>query len=178
MSSFVISKGEYAKAAGFLSAIVEAKNYYREPVLSLWNKAQCRRYTAEDVRRDFSRLYEINAAAVAEQYHDPEREHDPDAHDAAFAAGKSRGEQLMRQGYSMERSKPRRDLQRATYGCIQFFHSALHQIESDEYQRRALRILNKYFRGLYEVLRKLDGVTDDDCRSWGSFDALDLSEEV
>lgn len=178
MSSFVIAKGEYAKAAGFLAAIIEAKNYYREPVMSLWNKTQGRRYTADDVRRDFSNLYRINAAAVAAQYGDREPENDTTTHDAEFLAAKARGAALMHKGYTMEQQTARRELQRATYGCIMFFRSAMYQIEGEQYERRALRILNKYFRGLYEVLRKLDGVTDEDCRSWGSFDALDPAEEV
>ena len=146
-------------------------------MLSLWNKTQGRRYTAEDVLRDFFRLYRINAAAVAEQYSDPAPESDDGEYRTDFLAAKARSEQLMRKGYSMEQSKSRRDLQRATYGCISFFHSAMYQIEGNEYERRALRILNKYFRGLYAVLQKLDGLTNDDCRSWGSFDALDPEEE-
>ena len=177
MSSFVVSKSEYTKAAGFLAALVEAKNYYRDPVLSLWNRRRGGYYTAEDVLKDFHRLYRINAEAVAAQYGDPEPEKDTADYGEGFKNAKARGEDLMRRGYTLDQQTARRDLQRATYGCIMFFRSALYQIEGDEFERRALMILNKYFRGLYEVLRKLDGLTEDDFRSWGSFDAL-YPEEV
>ena len=176
MSSFVISKSEYIKAAGFLAAVTEARNYYREPVLSLWKRSEARRYTAEDVRKDFAALYRINAAAVAEQYGDREPENETATYAAVFLAAKARGADLMRRGYMQGSGTAVHELRRATYGLVMFLRSAMYQIEGDEYERRALRILNKYYRGLYAMLQKLDGLTDDDVRSWGSFDALDAEE--
>ena len=178
MSSFVVDKREYTKAAGFLAAVTETKNYYQKPVMYLWNKSQHRPYTADDVLQDFARLYTINAAAVAAQYGDAEPEADPADHRDVFAAAKARGADLMRKGYTLGQQQATYDLRRAVYGCIMFFRSAMYQIEGDEYERRALRILNKYFRGLYAVLQKLDGLVEDDFRSWGSFDALDPDGEV
>lgn len=177
MSSFVIDKKEYTKAAGFLAAVIETKNYYREPVVYLWNKRERRPYEAEDVRRDLQRVYTINAAAVAEQYHDAQREQDSADYLAEFEAAKAAGIQLMRRGYALGNPDAVKDLRRAVYGVISFLHSARYQIEGEDYEKRFFRIVNKYYRGLYAVLQKLDGFTSDEIGCWGSFDALDPDGE-
>ncbi len=177
MSSFVIAKREYVKAAGFLAAVVDCENYYREPALRLWHKREQRLYTAADVWRDMCRLFEINAAAVAKQYGDESREADPSDYEVEFAATFEAGKQLLNKGYRLHNSGMVRETQRVIYCVIQFFKSALYQIEDEENHRRALRIMNKYFRGLYDVLQALDYICNDDCDCWGRFDALDPEEE-
>ncbi|MCF2662523.1 hypothetical protein [Pseudoflavonifractor phocaeensis] len=177
MSSFVIDKKEYTKAAGFLAAVIETKNYYREPVMYLWNRREHRPYEAEDVRRDLQRVYAINAAAVAEQYHDHQREQDSADYLTEFEAAKATGLQLMRRGYTLEQPDAVKDLRRAVYGVISFLRSAQYQIEGEEHEKRFFRIVNKYYRGLYAVLQRLDGFTSDEIGCWGSFDALDPDGE-
>lgn len=177
MSSFVIDKREYTKAAGFMAAVIETKNYYREPVMYLWNRRQNRPYEAADVLSDFRRVYAINAAAVAEQYHDAQREQDSADYLAEFEAAKAAGLQLMRRGYTMGQADAVKSLRRAVYGVISFLRSAQYQIEGEEHEKRFFRIVNKYYRGLYAVLQRLDGFTSDEIGCWGSFDAMDTDGE-
>lgn len=173
MSSFVIAKEEYIKAAGFMAAIAATQNHFGGPVLRLWNSKERRLYTDEDFRRDARRLYEINVKAVAEQYRDDEPETDPDDYAAAFDAAKRQGAELMRKGYQLENMRQHNHLQRAIYSTINFFDSARCQIEGDEYTRRALMVMNKYYRGMYDILRKLDHIPSEDINSWGRFEALE-----
>lgn len=171
MSSFVVSKINYVRAAAFLSAAAEHQNYYGEPVLSLWNQQTCRRYTSDDIRADFERLYEINAAAVALQYGDPQPESDPVSYFEEFAEAKGKAAHLFNRGYTFERETDCKLLKHNTYGLIQFFDSVRYQIEDKDNTRRALRIMNKYYRGLYSILIKLDGIGSDEQQAyWGSFD--------
>ena len=48
MSSFVISKEEYIKAAGFFAGIAEQKNFYKENVIYWWSDNKKRILTADD----------------------------------------------------------------------------------------------------------------------------------
>jgi len=178
MSSFVINKIEYVKAAGFIAATVETLNHFREPVVRIWNKRENRVYYAEDVYSDFVRLYRVNVAAVAEQYNDDEIRQYNDAAEyrEEFERAKGKGRELMTNGYTIGSAESRKKLQFVVYSTINFFHSIQYQIEDDENTKRALRILNKYYRGLYNVLRRCDGVSQDDIQTWGSFDVLDDDE--
>lgn len=173
MSSFVINKCEYVKAAGFCAAMLEMQNYYREPVIRLWNRRENRVRNAEDTYKEFVRLYNINAAAVAEQYHEAEPAKDNAEYRREFNEAKEKTLDLMRRGYTMGGMDDRQKLRRAVYMCLNFFSSARYQIDGDEFTKSALRILNKWYRGFYEVLRKVDGISDESVASWGSFDVFD-----
>ena len=75
----------------------------------------------------------------------------------------------MASGYRMESAAAVQALRTAVYRIIRFLSSARYQIEGREFERRALRIMNKYYRGLYNVLMKLDGVTIEGADAWGTF---------
>ena len=174
MSRFVINKCEYAKVAGYLAAIVNTQDYYREPVLRLWNKRESRLYNEQDVIRDMFRLYEINAAAVQKQYRDAEPAQDPEEYHDEYNRNYNAGAKLMHKGYcGFGSNEDRKENQRVTYCVISFFSSVLYQIEDEDNHKRALRIMNKYYRGLYAVLRKLDYISEEDSLCWGNFHALE-----
>lgn len=151
MSSFVIGKEEYTKCAGFLAAIVEKPNYYREPTLRLWNKKETRLYTAEDVLHDFQRLYEINANAVALQYGNNAKDQDGTTYEDTFTSCKDDGKRLLSGGTAKDQLK-------AIFEAIHFFRSIQYQIEDEDNTRQALMILNKYYRGLYDLVQTLSGI--------------------
>jgi hypothetical protein len=166
MSSFVISKSEYIKAAGFCSAAAATLNYYREPVLRVWNKKHNRVSTAEDIRADFTRLYEINLAAVNAQYGDDFPS------DTAEYMGDFYAVQTNAKNFFSRHDNPEnlRRLMTTAYGLIQFFDCVQYQIEGDEYTRRALNILNKYYRALHKLTMYLSTVTSEDVSDyWGNF---------
>lgn len=169
MSSFVINKVSYIKCAGLFAALADCKDYYREPVFRAWNKRERRNYTADDMRKDFTRLYEINAAAVREQYGDAVAASDPAEYIAEFERIFNSIRDLW---FAKSNNAEKRDILKVTlFGVIRFFQSVQYQIEGDEYTRRALMILNKYYRGLYKAIRIVDNITDEDLSGyWGDFD--------
>ena len=169
MSSFVISKHEFVAAAGFCAAAAEHLNYYREPCLRVWNKRNNRVSTADDIRADFVRLYELNAKSVALQY-DEEIETDSNTYDNVFSDFKGKSSHLFNRGYTFERDTDRRCLQKTIYGLLRFFDCIKYQIEDDDCARRALNILNKYYRAIPAILRRLDSVHDEQLSDyWGEF---------
>lgn len=169
MSSFVINKCEYMKVAGLFAALAECEDYYREPVFRVWNNRENRVYNAEDIRRDFVRLYNINAAAVAKQYGDEVVASDGAEYMHQF--NKVRADITMMWRY---KDAKRKQLKITFYGVIRFFCSVSYQIEDDENTRRSLMIMNKYYRNLYKALRIADGICDDDLSDyWGAFDISD-----
>ena len=168
MSSFVINKASYIKCAGLFAALADCKDYYRDPVFRVWNKRTNNTYNAADIRADFERLYAINAAAVAEQYNDDTLAADSNDYRADFDRIYSEIKSRWNARDSLEN---RRVLKITFYGVIRFFQSVQYQIEGDEYARRALMIINKYYRGLYKAIQIVDNITNEDLSGyWGDFD--------
>lgn len=66
MSSFIIDKEEYAKAAGLVAGIMEFKGTF------LYDYQKSRRATAADIYDTFTACYEMNKLSVIEQYDDTE----------------------------------------------------------------------------------------------------------
>ena len=172
MSSYIISKENYLRAAGLIATMIETNSYYREPALLMWNNRKQRRYTADDVQADFTRLYEINVESFNAQYDDHQ---EPESGDLGqtFTAAKLAGKDLMQRGYTFDGIRDRRTLQLTIFELVSFFSSIQYQIEGKEFTRRALRILNKYYRGIYSVLQIASGFTSEDVTSWGDFNFPD-----
>ena len=169
MSSFVINKCSYIKCAAVFAALADCRDYYRDPVFREWNKRERRNYIDDDFKKDFTRLYEINAAAVRDQYNDATAASDAENYNADFERIRQNIVELWR--VKSNNFEKRAILQRTLYGVIRFFRSVQYQIEGDEYTRRALMIMNKYYRGLYKALRIVDNVADEDLSGyWGDFD--------
>lgn len=177
MSSFIINKDEYLKAAGFVSAMVETTTRLQESIFWLWNKRENRTYTADDVKKDFARLYKINFKAVYDGYHRTPRSEEfaPDTaeYTAEFDRYKAQGLTLVRKGYTLLQTTEKEKLRKAVYALTQFFDSVLYQIDDDKNQKSALKIMNKYYRKLYSILHHLDHNTTGDLQSWGKFNIFD-----
>ena len=69
MSSYVISKRDYIRAAGLLAGIAE---FYNRTYYDLWlyDYEHRRNMTTPDYHEQFTRLFELNAESVAWQYDD------------------------------------------------------------------------------------------------------------
>jgi hypothetical protein len=170
MSSFVINKEEYTKAGAFLSALVETKtsDAFHEPILRLWNKKEHRICIATDIIKDFNRLYIFNVKSVNLQYQD---NIEPNTNDftSLYNSFKDECLQLLKKGYTYREQPEQHRLRVAIYKVINFFECIRYQIEDEELEIKALRILNKYYRELYKILKTLEGFERGECFAWGDF---------
>ena len=139
MSSFVIKKQEFAKAAGLLYGIESTKRFPHK-------------YFLDHVRENFVRCYELNVASVNEQYRE-EIKVDPLDYDALFERYKYRGTKIY---YGM--GEQVHNLQELTPLLWKWFESVLYQIENDEMHKQVSAWFFVCFGKLYE--RNLD------CEGW------------
>lgn len=109
MSSFVINKSEYVKAAGLMYGIEASKN--------LPNK-----YFLENVRKNFVKCYELNVDSVNEQYGDKSGKDGAD-YDNLFDMYRQIGVNI---SYSEAQFSELR------IRIIKFFRSVLYQIENEK----------------------------------------------
>lgn len=155
MSSFVINKAEYIKAAGLLAGIAEGS---ARGVHSLWiyDFTTRRNMIAEDYYRVFADCYEKNDLSVMEQYNDPDREADPNEYLDEFEAYKRKGIYLWAHD----------KIYTIIPALNQFFQSALYQTEKPEYNW-AMELL---FGRIIRALLNLTSPEDSGC--WGDLDGL------
>lgn len=116
MSSFVINKIEFVKAAGLMYGIEESKPHSF-------------RYFLENVRDNFVRAFEFNALSVAEQYHDDESYKDELTYDSMFEEYRRKGRTIWTLDSSRTCPMNKKELRNA---LTDFFHSVLYQIENRE----------------------------------------------
>lgn len=166
MSCFVISKNEYIKAAAFCAAAAETKKPH-EKLLWIWNEQNGRTSTAEDIRADFVRLYEINAAAVVDRYDETMAENDPENYDNEWAETWRTAYALI--GRSRYNTGDRLRALATVYALVGFLDSVRYQIYGEENARDADKILNQYYRELHTLARHLSGVGDKTGHCWGEF---------
>ena len=107
MSSFVINKKEYMKAAGIMAGLAQE--------LQIWSYdyETRRNRTPEDYKRAFEECFTMNALSVAEQYRDKEAYTDSNDYKADFDEYKKLGCQLVWNGGQ--------DLTNAIYELMSFF---------------------------------------------------------
>lgn len=172
MSSFVISKEEYIKAAGFFAGIAEQKNYYRESVVYWWSDNKKRILTAEDYYSAFSQLYDMNALSVKRQYGDKARENDPEDYKETFEKYRTSAGKLYR-SVALGSSSALLSFQKAVFDFYTFTRSVNYQIEDRKLAADANKFLNKCNSMLLGVLYQVDS-HDSEC--WGSFDIFDEKE--
>lgn len=113
MSSFVISKREFVKAAGLMYGIEASKG------------AGAHRYFLENVRKNFVKCYELNVDSVDEQYGDKSGKDGFD-YDYEFTQFCKIGERIkcgLHEGMTFEELR---------INLMQFFRSVLYQIENKE----------------------------------------------
>ena len=156
MSSFIVSKIEYIKAAGLMCGYEAAKR-------------DSHKYFVDNVRNMFERAYEHNVASVNEQYGDNEQP-ETEQYDEVFDAYRKKGALISTGGYASDNgiifSKVEDVMDKKTFrrSMWKFFNGVLYQIENDE----AHRVVAELF---YNCLNKL---YDDDLRSvegwWGEIE--------
>lgn len=148
MSSFVIGKEEYIKAAGLVSGISQIKKIWH------YDYNSCRNSTPEDYYNQFVKFYEMNALSVQEQYDDPEPETDSNDYKATFKKAMKAGTAAVINGGLRDRIMQLRS----------FFKCAMYQTEKESYSY----MMQLYFdRLLVELMQYLHKVPEN---SWGDIE--------
>lgn len=143
MSSFVIRKKEYIKAAGLLYGIEESKGIYTH------------RWWLNHIRERFVECYRMNVSSVAEQYGDEDTgDIEPD-YDDVFEKYRALGRKIWESnGFGdvpMNRYKLRTAL-------MKFFTSVLYQIENEEMETKAAALFFSCVDKMtYDAVNDIDG---------------------
>ena len=166
MSSFVIDKKEFIKAAGFLAGLAEETNGFHEQLLRMWNYRNDRVMNDEDFIEAFTTLYKYNAFSVAKQYKDSDAENDAKEYKTEFQKAKKAAKRMVLDS-KLYKNK---DLEMTIYKFQSFSSSILYQIEAPEYSDKARFFLAKVQMKLFEVLRSFNGIDEEEVTSWGEFD--------
>lgn len=121
MSSFVISKENYIKAAGIVAGIAEVTDMF------VFDYQKGRKMTAADFYDKFTQLFEMNALSVQEEWGEEEPEQDNNTYMPVWNKALQAGKQKAYHG----------DLLQITLGLIDFFSSIVYQIEKPAYMWNA-----------------------------------------
>lgn len=140
MSSFVISKVEYIKAAGLIYGIESSKRYPHKWFL-------------DNVRKGFVECYEMNVASVEKQYGE-KIGFDGCAYDSTFEQYCKGGERIW---LGMDRKIT--DRNEVKNGLMMFFNSVLYQIEEEEMCQK----VSSFF---FLCATKLFDMEINECEDW------------
>lgn len=142
MSSFIIDKREFIKAAGLMYGI--ADNNRCKPM-----------YFLNHVYEDFSKFYFLNAQSVDEQYNEV-TEYDENAYLDIFEEYKRKGSIC-----AIERGINRQAYTKMIGGLKKFFDSVLYQTENEN----SCKEMKNYFYDCIRWMQLFEGVDTDDW--WG-----------
>jgi hypothetical protein len=145
MSSFVISKKEYIKAAGLVCGVASCSKYGGSPVF------------CANVKKQFEHIYNLNVYSWCEQY-DEDITEDTCDYESVFNDYKELGRRIY-MGCVNNMS-----LDKLRYSLIQFFRSATYQIENEDANMEAA----SYFYTCIETL--FESQTENVNGFWGSID--------
>lgn len=147
MSSFIINKEDYIKAAGLSAGIAKATNVY------LYDEKNHREMTTADYYSKFSEIFEMNSLSVQEQYNDKESYNDYKDYANTFDRYYKKG---------LKVSMTTRDIE-AVAELNFFFRSVLYQIEKPAYYYQAKNFLDTLVIKLFEKVHPVES------ENWGSF---------
>ena len=145
MSSFIINKKEYIKAAGLVCGVASCSKYGCSPVF------------CANVKKQFEHIYKLNVYSWCEQY-DEDIEKDTRDYESVFNKYKELGMRI----YIGLESKMSLDALR--YSLIKFFGSITYQIENEDANMEASSYLFACVETLYQ------DKTDNIDGFWGSID--------
>lgn len=148
MSSYVISKQNYVRVAGYISGVAQELKVW------VYNYKDNRNFTKEDYLTLFKWIYDANAISVQKQYRDEKREEDDNEYPADF-------EKYFKLGCS---DCFHHDYSKMLNAVHSFFSSCNYQIEDDFLGGKVKTYLDKIFFAIYD---RTKGETNLDC--WGDF---------
>lgn len=160
MSSFVISKSEYVKVGAFIGAFTEIRRR-GDTLLYLYNVEEGRLYNSVDVINEMISIYKMNVDSVNEQYNESSDYDESDSNQFEIAKYMA---------YAKKVLNDENKLESAIANIHQFFRSVNYQIENEELNEKAKKIMSKYECALVGILMETKGVETD---SWGDFNIAD-----
>ena len=134
MSSFVIGKSEYIKAAGIIAGIAEASKNAHTRRFWLYNYKDNRNYNTEDYYLTFCKCFEYNALSVQEQYKDAQPSLDENEYKTEFKEYMQKGQRM----YVYPRCE---ETKKAVMNLKRFFESCVYQTENEKYSFQMRQIL-------------------------------------
>lgn len=150
MSSFIVSKREFIKAAGLMYGYEEAKR-------------DSHRYFLDVCRKEFEHAYALNVISVNEQY-DANDEPETESYDEVFESYRKMGMLISTGGYASDNgvifSQVADVMDKKTFrlSMFHFFGSVLYQIEDRDCSRAVQAWFYTCLCKLYEEdLRSVDG---------------------
>lgn len=149
MSSFIIEKREYIKAAGIIAGIAEARKLW------VFDYQSNRNSNPEDYHRRFTECFEMNALSFKEQYNEAEVFTDGNEYRQTF-------KEYLKKGRSLA-GKPN-ELKHAIFELKQFMSGAEYQTEKDAYFFKMQMYFNSILIALMDCLR------DHEPESWGTLE--------
>ena len=154
MSSFVIGKAEYIKAAGVIAGIAEEEESNPVPRFYVYDYQRGRKMTGADFYDAFCECFQMNAISVSEQYKDNEIYTDSDYYLGLYERAKKAGKAAARDPEKLKRT---------VYDLADFLQSAEYQTEKEAYFFKMKMIFN-------EILVQLFGLLwPHECECWGEF---------
>lgn len=121
MSSFIVSKREFIKAAGLMCGYEGAKR-------------DSHKWFVENCRKEFEHCYALNVVSVQEQYDDHSFEAEEESYDDVFEAYRKEGALIYTEGYAgsviMTKVKDVMDKRTFARSMWNFFNSVLYQVEN------------------------------------------------
>lgn len=145
MSSFIIGKKEYIKAAGLVCGVASCSKYGGSPTF------------CANVKKQFEHIYNLNVYSWCEQY-DEDVEKDTRDYESVFNDYKELGRLIYIDRVS------NMSLDKLRYSLIKFFGSITYQIENEDANMEAA----SYLYACVEML--FQDKTDDVDGFWGSID--------
>lgn len=143
MSSFIVSKGEFIKAAGLMCGYEGAKR-------------DSHKWFVENCRKEFEHCYALNVVSVSYQYDDYSTEPDEESYDDVFEAYRKEGALIWTEGYDPKplviatKVKDVMDKRAFRRSMWNFFNSVLYQVENDTCHRSVAAWFYTCLRKLYE----------------------------
>lgn len=158
MSSYIIDKKEFIKAAGLVAGLAETLGG-RVDRIWIYDYETGRNSTAEDYYRKFVACYKMNALSVIEQYRGDEvgaPANDTNEYKKEFKEYQQYGKSI---GYTRE------NLKEVVLELRQFFHSALYQTENDNFNQQ----MRYYFQQIIDELIPY-ALPGYETKSWGGLE--------
>lgn len=166
MSSYIIAKEEYIKAAGVIAGLAETLGG-RMNRIWIYDYETRRNSTPGDYHRKFSEFYTMNCLSVIEQYRGDEvgaPANDNNDYMDTFKKYQNYGQQI---GYTRE------NLKEVVLELHSFFRSALYQTENDVYNTKMTYFFNQILEQLLPLV--LNGY---ETKSWRALELPEIKTRV
>lgn len=158
MSSFLVSKVDFIKCAGFIAGIAESFNRNGHNEFFLWDTVENRITDTELFYKRFVQCFEMNAESVRQQYGDKAKEVDTNEYKTEFYDYRGRGKGLI--------FDTKEKQMQALSDIRFFFRGSIYQVENERY----CFLMTHWFDQIMDQLTNLFLYRYYESSNWGSFE--------